>query len=399
MPLWFPYIPIDAIVKKDTAKLEVTPTVEARTRFERRTDRDFTSSVNDNRSDLFSRIRVGAEFKEEGGISGKIEFQATHNMIWRNSGNSSDELVGFYQGYASIPTGKGELKVGRQQLNASSRRLQASSNWGNTARTYDSIRFSQGAYDIYFAKIGWDAEPDSDVRLGGLGYKKGNDQTYIYYKGDDTSGGRVDLWTLHQWSKYKLGGFDIDAEAAIQTGRFQGKDQEAWALHFQADHKIAEKTKLIAELNVASGGSSATENRSFDSLYPSTHERYGEMDMTGWQNMEQIRFGIEQKVDKNSVFQASYSRFWLRDSRDGWYRTSLNRINRRPGGSFIDPTGMSGRTLGDELDLTLISNPDKNTQYGFTVAFFEPGTFVKNLTSNTSKQYWVSGWIQKKFRF
>jgi hypothetical protein len=68
----------------------------------------------------------------------------------------------------------------------------------------------------------------------------------------------------------------------------------------------------------------------------------------------------------------------LRDASDAWYGTS--GANKFGGTVFVDPTGASGKDVGQEYDLDLTWSVDKKTDIRFGVAVFDPGSFVRNLS-------------------
>jgi hypothetical protein len=94
---------------------------------------------------------------------------------------------------------------------------------------------------------------------------------------------------------------------------------------------------------------------------------------------------------------ATEQTFSLRDPSDAWYSFS-GAANTRPGGVFQDPTGKSGRKLGDELDFEAIYSFKKYGDLSAGVSFFDPGDFVQNLTGQSNHATFAYLQYQVKFR-
>ncbi|HWA83133.1 MAG TPA: alginate export family protein, partial [Fimbriimonadaceae bacterium] len=174
------------------------------------------------------------------------------------------------------------------------------------------------------------------------------------------------------------------------------KTQEAWAFHAKAVYNTKSGVKPYIEVNSASGGSSATVNRTFDTNYGAGHGKYGLADKFCWKNMNQLGIGVDYTGVKDLCLHASWNAYSLRDSRDAWYMS--NGSSGASGSTkFQDPTGASGRDLGQEInfDSVYCLSKTKSIQAGFSL--FNPGKFIGNLTGHRDQEFW--GYFQLNFKF
>ncbi|MEZ5163415.1 MAG: alginate export family protein [Fimbriimonadaceae bacterium] len=115
------------------------------------------------------------------------------------------------------------------------------------------------------------------------------------------------------------------------------------------------------------------------------------------ENMQEFSIFANYKTDPNGSVVVAWHNFWLFDSTDGWYGAG-GAINLRQGGTYIDPTGTSGKFVGSELDLTYNRKLNANSSISFGVAFFSPGSFIKNVNPSQDKnQVWGYGMLSMKF--
>lgn len=388
--------PIFVLALSHVEPVQVKPEVETRTRFERRTDRDFRGAQADNQSDLHSRIRLGVSWKSGSKWSGLLQAQYAHTETWNRTRNRSTEASDLYQAFAALKENGSTLTIGRQKINVGSERLIGSLEWANVGRTFDAARFQTPQWDIFAGRIGVQASRPRNARLAAATYTWRGGSTSLILKQDRTAGGHVGHTTLaHTW-KRKVSNWELDAEGAIQFGRFEGKDQRAWAVHVQASAPLSPKTRGTIEFNAASGGNSATQNRTFDNLYPTNHKFYGLMDLHAWKNMEMVAAGLSHSVSKNLELRGRIATSALRDPRDGWYGAG-GGLNRSGSVVFRDATGLSGRDLGREIDLEAIWKPSKREVIQGGIAVFQPGTFAKKLSGDSKRQVWF--YVQYGTRF
>ena len=381
----------------DAAVLKIQPTFDWRVRLERRLDRDFAQSADDDRTDALNRIRPGVSWSYGPEWSGEVQYQLAHNEIWRPGRTSSDEASDLNLAYARYKTKDVDLTIGRQKINIGSERLIGSLEWSMTGRAFDGVRVKAGNWDAYAFKVGVAHPKPGRMRIAGAAYQGGHGLSSLIFKHDDQASPATDVWTLsHHWQK-QLGRWNLDAEGAVQSGRVAGRNLRAWALHLGATHSFDARTKGFVEINAASGGGNPGATYTVDNLLPTNHKFYGSMDLQSWRNMEELAFGVDHQVDRRTLLRAHFHSFSLRDPSDAWYGAG-GGANVGAGGPLVDATGSSGRDVGRELDLEFSYRVDTRLTLTGGIAAFWPGNFVKARNAgNASTQYW--GFLAAQYRF
>lgn len=381
----------------DLPKLKITPTYEERFRFERRIDRDFYETTNDNRSDLHTRVRVGAKITSDSEWSGTVQFQYTHNAIWAFAKNKSAEFRDVTLANAQRKTKTSTTTIGRQKIDLGSQRLIGPLEWSPTSRTFDGIRHQQGPWDVFGFAIPLNPTHVYDARVIGVSHKDHYGDMGLIHKTDKIAAGSINHTTVFRTVNKKVGQTTYDFEGAAQFGKWAGRDMQTWAYHVMATQPVSEKTKVFVEVNAASGGSATGTMRTFDNLYPTNHKFYGSMDLLAWKNMNEFAIGVQTAPTKKTDIKLSYRVFSLRDKHDGWYGAA-GGLNKGVNGNFVDATGASGNNLGSEIDLEYTMKMNKNSTIIAGLSTFNPGGFVDKRSNNNAKtQYWGYVGFEHKF--
>jgi hypothetical protein len=368
------------------------PVFDLRERFERRLDKDFNKSAPDNRSDLFSRWRAGVDFSYQKSVTGRVMYQYAHNLFWSPSLNGSLERSDLFLAYADVSLSDSKFRLGRQQLVLGSERLLGPSDWGNTSRSFDMVRWTKGNLDLFGGRLAVNSAPNHKAGVAGAFYKSSIGDTLFIYKHDERDADQDDIYTLdHNW-KFSRGKWAGDVEGAVQFGRKGSQKLEAWAFGSKVNYQVDPKWRFYGELAAASGGSSGDTARTFDQIYASNHSRYGVMDMQGWRNMTGISLGANFKPTAKLSVSAEVHKFGLWSDDDAWYGDGGSR-----NGSFVDPTGGSGKDVGTEFNLFGTYSVDARTQVEGGLGVFEPGGFIRSFAGRGQEQVW--GYLQFRIRF
>jgi len=368
------------------------PVFDIRERIERRLEKDFNESVPDNRSDLTSRLRAGFDFSYKNQYTGRVMYQYGHTLYWSPAKNASEWRSDIFLAYVDAKTMEGTLRLGRQNIFISSQRLLGQSDWGITGRSYDGARWTGKGWDVFAGRLSVNGTPSKDATIAGALHSGKYGDTLYVYRHDEKSASHIDLHTLdHVW-KFKSNRWSGSAEGAIQTGRTGDRKQEAWAAAVRADYASDSKTTLYFEGAAASGGGDAETSRTFDQYYATLHSKHGIMDMQGWRNMTGITLGVNHKPTPKLSLTGEFHKFGLFDASDAWYGDG-GGANK----GFVDPTGNSGKDVGQELDLYASYSLDAKSQLEGGFGVFMPGDFVKSFPGRNDKQFW--GYLQYRIRF
>lgn len=371
-----------------TPAIDLKLSLDMRERYERRVNRDFLDSADDNRTDLYSRFRPTLDVRF-GEMTAVLQYQFAFDQYTTPTSDRSPQEQAVSLAYVKIPQPDGAITVGRQKIIEVNERLIGPLEWNNVARSYDGVRYQQGLWDAFYLKFGVSKPLPKNAALVGLARKGKLGQTMLVLKTDKTSAGSVNITTLNQVTKVSHGIMDCEYEAALQAGRALGKDHRAWAIHTGATWIESKTSRIYVNLNAASGGHNPNRSETFDNLYPAAHKFYGSMDMTAWKNMAEVAAGWQFTPEPKTDVHVHGHYFQLLDSKDAWYG-KMGAPNKGPNGVYVDPTGKSGRQIGLELDLDVTHRLSKTSTLQFGFAELLPGSFIKKLNGGTANaQTWL----------
>ena len=388
-----------AVDEKKVNELTFTPHYEQRERFERRTNKVFESTKDDNRSDLFTRVRPGVSFKYGNKISGDFTYQYAHDWHWMATGNASTDNSDLLLGYVSYKNGGGTTTVGRQRLKKGNERLIGQSDYGNISNSFDVVRYQGQKVDLFAGELGVQASESKNMRIYGGSYDWRAGETMVVGTHDIVKGLADDIVTVDQLYRPTFGRTHLDLEAAAQLGHKEDVQQRAWAVSGRVTQTLSSKLSCWVEANAASGGTTSDGTATaFNNLYPTNHGYYGIADMQGWSNMGEIAAEAGYKLKRELKLSAEYHHYWLHDATDGWYGNG-GSINKIGSSSYISPTGAFGKDIGQEVSVEAMWDLDKNKQFSTGIADFMPGRFVESFVpAGTSiRQIWMYAQMNVKF--
>ena len=384
---------------------------EIRTRFEGLGGLGFKPDSSD--AFLLTRLRLNMKVSPTSWM--RFQFQAQDaQAMWRNAKPDAppyEDTFDLRQGYVEFgnPDKPGfALRVGRQELFFGEQRLVGHLNWTNTARSFDAARLT-----MKYGKVKVDAFASAVVNLKDGTYNKssgGNDLHGAYVSIDQwlpkATIEPYAFWRLGRGTKTEAGApglldrkvyggrivgklpahLDYGAEMVGQGGSVGTDSINAWAGHWVLAYtlpKVKKATRLVAEYNYASGDKSPLDGKqeTFDQLYPTGHDKLGLSDQVGWRNIEDLRSGVEFKATKKLSMNAFYHSWWLASTKDALYNAAGAVLVSK------DPTGNSGRFVGQEADIqaTYALRPEFSLGGGYANVF--PGTFLKNKTPGKAYRF------------
>lgn len=299
------------------------------------------------------------------------------------------------------------VRVGRQEINYGDQRLVGSSNWTNTARTFDAVRaianFAMPAaavrLEVFAASVvnvvddTWDHHQQGNNFHGIHGevtklVPGASIEPYVYWKlqpGLKNEAGAVARLDEKipgiRWVGKLPVGFDYQLEMAKEVGSLGSDQIHAWAGHWVVGHsspKVTLKPRFWAEYNYASGDRNAKDGTrgTFDQLYPTAHDKYGLADQVGWKNLRDLRTGVETVPAKHWTATLEYNDWHLASAFDALYNTSSTALAR-------SATGTAGSHIGQELDLVANWTVSPSFQVGSGIGHIFPGEFLKKTTSGS----------------
>lgn len=383
--------------KKDAATEHGWLTVggELRGRFEAPTALKFDEGKDD--AYYLSRARLSFTVRPTRGVEFFAEVQDSRAPGYDKPAPSSvSQSPDLRQAYTTISPGHGwEVRAGRQSFKFGDGRLVGDSNWGNTGRTFDSVKLSYKRKNL---RLDWFAasvvapydhrfdRSDTGNMFYGLystiDWNEGQSHTepYAFWKSNQktqVTGGRTGALDIGTWGVRNTGAITktaaYEVDLALQTGSAAGATVRAWTGYWWVGYQFSSSKRaprLVTSYTYASGDSDATDRRvnTFDMLYPSSHSKIGLSDRLGMRNIHDWMGGGEWTLTKKWKVSAKYHTYWIASLQDSLYAYSGSALVRNP--------RASSRRVGEELDFQADWRVRKDLQLGLGYAHLFHGPFL-----------------------
>jgi hypothetical protein len=182
-----------------------------------------------------------------------------------------------------------------------------------------------------------------------------------------------------------IANFDYRYEWILERGEAGPNKIHAWATTAALGYTLASqqwKPRFFAGFDYASGDKNPTDGThgTFDTMYPTAHDRFGIADQFGWQNIVAWRSGVTITPHRRWSVTAQYVDLWLANARDAAYNSSGSVILR-------DITGKSGRRLGEEFDVYTWYEINRQVHIGAGFGRLLPGAFIARAGNGTPYMY------------
>ncbi len=296
------------------------------------------------------------------------------------------------------------LRVGRQLINFNNTLL-ANSEWRNQGRSYDAVaaNLHHGRY-----RLGIIAASVVIPLASGISHHRGGNNIYGLYGAIDNpirnstlepfvlwrvqpavpveSDGRARTGkqSMHAYGlRFKekaTGSLDYSAEAVVERGSDGPNDIRAWGatagLAYQTPFARI-RPRVFVQYDYASGDNAPSDgvHRTFDTIYPTAHDRFGILDLFGWQNIQAIRAGVTIIPRRRWSVTTQFLDFWLACAADGVYNSSGSSIAR-------DLNGRPGTHIGREADIYTWHEINQHMNVGVGFGRLRAGEFLLNTTSS-----------------
>ncbi len=301
------------------------------------------------------------------------------------------------------------VRVGRQLINYNNTII-ANSEWRNQGRSYDAVvanmHYSRYRLGLFGGSV---VVPLAD---GVSHHLEGNNLYGAYGAIDrilpDSSLEPFVLWRLQpsvaiettgkvktgkqdEWAYgFRLKGvaakyLDYSGEAILERGTDGPNKIDAWAgsggLAYRFDKAWA-KPRAFWQYDYASGDRNSTDgwHNTFDTMYPTAHDRFGITDLFGWQNIVAQRVGVTIEPRHRWTVTGQYLDFWFAQAKDGVYNTSGALIVR-------DTSGRSGTHIGKEYDAYTWYELNGHVNLGVGVGHLQGGEFLQKMTKGPNYNY------------
>ena len=297
--------------------------------------------------------------------------------------------------------GKLWLRGGRQELLYGVQRLISPLDWGNARRTFDGVKLLwQGErwnVDGFWTRpVPFSQHVSNDHNFD---HPDPHQEFYgVYMTRKDWKNHKLDLYYL-RLAKYdglipfqnhtfgsrwegKHESWLWELEGGYQFGGFGARDHSSGFYTLGAGRKLDNvgwNPVLWVYYDWASGDRDPTSgvHGTFNQLFPLGHKYLGWMDIVGRQNIEDWNFQLTLTPHPTLEFILWWHIFHLQQARDALYDAGGTAIRQ-------DPTGASGRDVGNEADLAVrwTFRPRADVLFGYSHLF--PGRFLLDTPGGAS---------------
>ena len=411
--------------EKDAPPPKLEYGVEFRWRNEFRDNADF-QPADDFDHFLGQRIRIHLRYRLSPDFSFYIQGQDVELADADNDKIIHDQATNLHQAYFEWrPQGSRAWTVqgGRQELSYGKQRLVGAFAWDNVGRAFDGLR-------VKFKRGDWSADGFGvrlvGVRRRGAPSRAADMDLYGAYltRAKKDSPGKIEFYGLflrdgietpgelaNPFPERKTTrittvgfrriyqpkqGFRYEVETAWQFGERGPDRHRAAALAAGGGYAWSGKYKpsLVFEYDFAAGDEGGDgRSREFHNLFPTNHLHYGYADLFGWRNIHDFRFTGTAQLHKKLGFQADYHKLLLAEPSGAWKNAGGRVLGR-------DPFGLSGRDVGQEIDLTFRAPAlfpffkRLSLMGGYSIFF--PGGFARATRGPETHHF---GYIQTTVRF
>jgi len=301
------------------------------------------------------------------------------------------------------------VRVGRQIINYNNTII-ADSEWRNQARSYDAV-VTNLHYDRY--RLGIFAASAVVPQAEGISHHQEGNNIHGAYGGIDhlvpnsvlepfvlwrlqpsvpiettakIKTGKQDEWAFgFRFKGLALRNLDYSAEWIGERGTDGPNGINAWATTFGAGYRFDRvwwKPRIFWQADYATGDKNPTdgEHGTFDTMYPTAHDRFGITDQFGWQNIVAERAGITIEPRRRWNITGQWLDFWLASATDALYNTSGGAIVR-------DATGRSGTHIGQEYDAYTWYELNRHVNVGVGVGHLQGGEFLQKTEKGPNYNY------------
>jgi hypothetical protein len=292
------------------------------------------------------------------------------------------------------------VRIGRQLINYNNTII-ANSEWRNQGRSYDAAVVNLH-HDRF--RLGLFAASAVVPLAEGVSHHQAGNNIYGAYGGIDRiipnsvlepfvlwrlqpsvavetaakiKTGKQDEWAYGlRFKGLALKSLDYSAEWIGERGSDGANGIRASAATLGAAYRIDPvwwRPRIFWQYDYASGDGNPKDGThgTFDTMYPTAHDRFGISDLFGWQNIVSQRVGLTVEPRRRWTVTGQYLDLWLDSATDALYNTS--------GGSIVrDTTGKWGTHIGKEFDAYTWYELNRHVNVGVGVGHLEGGEFLQH---------------------
>ena len=375
------------------------PRYEYEAQFRVRVENRYGAGENAARQDGIGLSRLYLGFTARPSKSVRVYLQGRDARVFGLApGRSSvpfQSPMDLRQAYADLGSedGPATLRVGRTVIDVLDARMLGGRDWSNTSPTFDGsmLTLRRGADSVTLLGVSqvttldsWDVPSRTRFLYGAIGSlgswsRRHLVEPFVFVtrrplnRGSNLGGLLRSVGT--RFTGRFEGGWEYQVQLVGQTGGEQDLAQRAWMGIWEVDKAFANapwQPAVGLEWSYASGDADPLDGRNgtFDTLFPSPHGIYGEVDVASHRNIRILEAGLELHPDRRLRLNLDYLDFRLASLQDGLYALNFREVVAPP------PGGAASGDVGSELDLIIRYRPIPRLELRFGISRFFAGQFV-----------------------
>lgn len=300
------------------------------------------------------------------------------------------------------------LRVGRQIINYNNT-LIANSEWRDQGRSYDAAVVN---IDTRRASVGIFAASAAVPQATGVSpHQEGNNIYGVYGRFTNPfphislepfalwrvqpaevvqpalakTAGKENMVAFGGRMKGSIGSsLDYSGEVVVESGSVKADPIRAFATSEGISYAFISsrlRPRIFAQHDFATGNTTPSNgvHKTFDTLYPTAHDRFGIVDLFGWQNIDAARAGATFEPHRRLSLTAQALDFWADSALDSVYNTS--------GSAIVTNKVNNGRHIGAEGDVYTWYELNRHFNLGGGYGYFGGGDFLSHVTTSHSYSY------------
>jgi hypothetical protein len=188
-----------------------------------------------------------------------------------------------------------------------------------------------------------------------------------------------------RWKGFAYRNLDYSVEGIREVGNDGINNIRAWGTTDGLAYRFGNfywKPRIFSQYDYASGDKNPHDgvHETFDTMYPTAHDRFGISDQFGWQNIKAVRAGITIEPHNRWTLTGQWLDFWLASATDSLYNTS--------GGSIVrNALGTAGTHVGNEADFYTWYELNRHVNVGVGFAHIFPGQYLTVMEKGPNFSY------------
>lgn len=369
-----------------------------------------TTDHSDTKTDYRMRLGISKAF-DRGDMFLQLQQRDTFGSRDGNLATESSKGFDLHQAWFNLHLDdekKNTVKLGRMMTKFGSGRVLGWRNWNSVGQVFDGVLFKNRSksnfdFDAFYFKVDRDptafvapvpATSDERDLFGANLYWKdvfdGKLMGYLYQRNTQANNlvdsDRLSTYGLNYTksvNKWKFNAEyawqDGDATlAGVNTG-YDGDMLIAKAMYtLSEDKENHSKRSIGVEYNAYSGNDAGASNSGWQPLYPNRHGFLGYADVFYQQNINDLIFHYESKINKRNSYKISFHNFELNDVNDAVYYRKKN---------YVATQGAAGNLeddLGSEWNVKFTHKYSKDMKMTVGYNRFSSGDFYSNTANQTT---------------